>query len=455
MLRRIFLLAGIFIILCVFPAGMIGQELFTLEDCIEIAMNNNPQYRSAEHRLGIASSNVLGSYSGILPQFSMSYSSRESRYGPSTRQQDVPKGYLDPQGKFVITHYEQEEITVDSRVNINHGGTISLRQTLYDGGRWWNRIKQSKKDEKAAELNLESEKLNLVSLVKQRYFQLLKEKRQLEVFQQSLALAEENLRNSESRYEIGVAAQIDVYRSRVNRNEARIAILNQENQIELAKASLNEVMGRDIDMPIDVMEDSEDIPELDLSFEEVLAIAMVENPGVKASDVNYESSRYGLKLAKATLLPSISSNISYGRNNPTFERLYTPMDKNYSWNFSLSVSYSIFDGFTTKSNILNAERNLEIAEENKRSTRLNLSNLVRLYYLNLKNNLELIALYRDNLIEAEENVRLAEERYKVGAGTLLETIDAQENLTRARNNLVRAQYDAKTAKAQLEALMGS
>jgi outer membrane protein TolC len=68
---------------------------------------------------------------------------------------------------------------------------------------------------------------------------------------------------------------------------------------------------------------------------------------------------------------------------------------------------------------------------------------------------EIASVNRDNLLAAEEDLRLAEERYRVGSGTLLEINDARVAVTRAKQIVVGAKYDSQVARATLEALMGT
>jgi len=258
------------------------------------------------------------------------------------------------------------------------------------------------------------------------------------VLQESLQLAEEQLKQSEARYRVGSVAQIDVFRSRTNRNNAQSTLWGQQTAVEIARAQLNVVVGRDQYEPLDIVEYEPAVTPLTRSLDELTALARQSSPRLEGLRQTAEGSRYGVKIAKAGLLPQLSMNVSYARNNSIFDRVYGSLDKNYNWGYSASVSFNLFDSFNTKSSIQRAKANEAIAHENIIAMERNLARNVRQHYLNYQTTVRQVALLADNLIEARETLRLAEGRYREGAGTVLEIVDAQQILTRARVQLVQA-----------------
>ena len=450
------LLGGVFAI-----AGADAQGIVSLEDCIAIALQNNSLYKISQSRVGQAEAGVLNAYSQILPRLEGSAGGNENRIGPQTAETSNPVFRRDQDGQIVydefgapiIDKYVKRITLTDPRLSDSYRASVNANMLIYDGGGWWNRIKESGRTRDAREFDEKAQRISTVTDVKRFYYELLRNQNLLVVRDEDVRLAEEQLKSAQSRYEIGVAAQIDVYTSRVSYNESRINYFNQERQVEIAKANLNNILGRDPFEQIIISEDST-LTEIEFSMDEALEKALGGHPQIKSREEEIESAKYAYKAAKSGLLPTISASLSYSRFNPKFERVYSFIDRNYSWGYSVNMSIPFFDGLQTKSQISQAEHSRDIAEENLIDSKRQVTRDVREYYITHQSYVREVAMRNENLVEAEENLRLARERYNVGAGTLLEVIDAQVRLTNARTQRVSAVYDAKIAEAQLAGALG-
>lgn len=449
-------------IMCVLlPFSVQSQEVLSLDACIQIALKNNSQFRMAKSRVDVAGAQVLGAYAQMLPNFSANAGGSQQHQGPSVQDYNTAVYQYDnngrpvvgPDGKPVVLRYVKTKNRTDPQIREFFNAGASFSQVIYDGGQWWNRIKDQSRNKEARTYDMQTTRLATITSVKQYYFELLKNQHQLIVLEDAVRLAEEQLKSSKSRYEIGVAAQIDVFRSQVSVNDSKVNLLTQKNMLEVAKTNLNVAMGREIDVLVVIQEDSTITP-LPVSLENALKEAVQSNPRIKSATEDIASARYSYKTAKGGLLPTIRFNLGYSRSNPDMQQVYRYFDQNYSYQYSVSFSLPLFDGLRTKSNIQSAAYSMDIAEENLVDTQRKVSADAKQYYLTLTSNLEKVKMLEENLVAAEENLRLARERYNVGAGTLLETIDAQVQLTRARISLVSARYDSKIAQAQLEGALG-
>lgn len=460
-LRLYYNICYLLIICLMFPISGYAQNIFSLDDCIKLALENSSQYKIAQSREKMAESQVLSAYSNFLPQLHLSGGGSQQHLGALTREyntavykydeNNIP--VLDADGKPVVERYVKTLNETEPQVRNNFDVGFSYNQLLYDGGQWWNRIKTQNSYRGARTHDTEAARQNTIALVKQYYYELLKAQNQIIVLEEAVMLAKEQLKRSQSRYEIGYVAEIDVLRSQVNLNEQKIVLISQQKEVELAQSNLNAVMGRRIDEPIVILEDSS-IGVLDASLKDILKIAELNNPNIKAAQEEHQTAQYSYKVAKGALLPTIRANFNYSRFNPNVERIYRDINQNYQWSYRLSVSLPIFDGLRTKSNIDYEYSNIKIAEEYLVDAKREVFKYAKKYYMELVNNLDKIKMLKENLTVAEKNVQLAQERYNVGSGTLLETIDAQVSFTRSRIQLVRAIYDAKIARAQLEGVIG-
>ncbi|MFC1553590.1 TolC family protein [candidate division KSB1 bacterium] len=447
-MKRLFLLS-IFIIMI--PGITSAQDYFTLNDCINVALENNTQVKNAKLSIGTSKALKLASYSSILPNISFSASPSRSFRAATTYLGYTAVGINSGTGQVI---YGKREVTSPSNVTKNYSTNISLSQNVWDNGRWWNRIRQAESNLKATEMSFDASKLNTVALVKSRYFDLVKVLAQRQVREESVTLAEEQLRQSEIMYDIGTVAQVDVYRSKVNLDRSKINLINHDLMIENAKHNLNISMGRDPNDPVNINTNINLDVNYDLDLEALVNRGYSSNPEITRSDYLINSSALGLKIAKADRFPVLRYSASYSRSNSDLDRIYEDVTKNYNLFFNVSLSYTLFDGFQRRANIQQATNDVEINRENLNDTKRNLKSNIVSYYNQLMAFRQKIEINNEMIAAAEEDLRLANERYRVGSGTLIETIDAQVQLTSAKYTLLESQYDALIAEANLLAAIG-
>ncbi len=431
-------------------ARQAGSRL-TLEQCVSLALERNSQVLNSQRRLKIAQTNVVTTRAAIMPRLSTSVNSGVFEQGPRTTLFDVPVG-RDPETGTVI--YEQQEI-VQQAVQRNFNSlNFTLSQTIYDFGKTYSNLKQVRATKEATEYTYESTQQNIILQVYQGYYQLLQNIQLLEVAEEAVKQSEEQLKRTKSMYEIGAAALADVYRAQTTLGNDRITLLNQKTAVQNARYALNVILGREADAPLEIV-DVDDAQPAQYSLESVLEQAFANNPDLRRFKAEMAAASHGLKAAKATFLPSVAASVSYSRSNDDINKVYSGYDKNYSINYGISLSFNLFNGFADAANVERRSTEYRIAQESYNERRRQIRQEVLQALDNLKTAQEIAAINNENLISAQEDLRLAQERYRVGAGTLLDVITAQVNLTRARSTLVRAKYDIKIFEAQLKARMGA
>jgi TolC family type I secretion outer membrane protein len=353
------------------------------------------------------------------------------------------------------TAYARQDYTIDGfKVNSN-SARLSVNWTPFDFGQSWNRIRAANASEDAWEQNYTSSQQSTILQVQERYFEYLKAQRLLEVQQEAVKSNEEQLKRIESMYEIGSVAQGDVFKQRTVLGNSRITLIGQENAIANARALLNVAMGRDPHGELSVV-DFEDSAEKDTyNLDTVLKTAAEKNPSLKSLEQNMRSAELEAKAAKLNYLPSVTLSASYDRQNPEFNQVYSGFNQNYNLSYGVSLSFNLFNGFSDQAQVERQSLNYQIAKENLLDRQRNLRLEVEQAVLALEAATEITAINEENLKSAEEDLRLAQERYRVGAGTLLDIITAQVNVTNAKATLVNAKYDMMIARAQLKAAMGT
>ena len=415
--------------------------LYTLERCIQIALNNNPQIEIARKQVEVRQAAVLGSYTGIMPRLTANLMNANR-----TTSGDSP---------VIVNGVELQVAKGGTRTNF--GNNVSLNMNLYDGGANWNTIRRDRQLVDNGKLDQVDTENQVTVNVKTGYYSLLRAIRLKEVAEENVRLNEEQLRRTQSMYEIGSVARVEVLQVRANLGGAQINLRNQEKLVLQARAELANVMGIGSSEAFEITDPLENEP-LDttppMALPDALRLAELTNPAIQRDEGGIRSALLQTKMARGGLWPTVSGSVGYSRSGVRFQDVYGTYDKNWRLSFNLNLSMPILNGTATYAQISQAQTQQLIAEETLRQTRRATSLTIRRALLDLDTAREVIALSNDNIVAAEESLRLAEERYRVGSGTLLEVFTAQEALARAKSDLAGAQYDYLIAQATLDGALG-
>lgn len=452
-LKQHFSLIGLFLVLFLFAGLSLAQDstgVLTLNDCINIALEKNSSLRVSKYSNEAAAKDVLGSYSGILPSISASASKGIGVTGPFEDVREVTVGTDSVTGAAI----SRKLTIVSDRTSINSNSLgLQVNQPIFDGGIWWNRIRRANANKKSAEYGLLGKQNDVILEVEQAYFNLNKQIKLLEVYQIAVSRSQDQLDRTEKMYELGATAQLDVFQARVNLGNDRISMLQQQNTVDQAKKNLNLVMGQDPFTSLKISSEinlEKNLPEA----RELIQTAFENQPGIKQNEADIKSSSLSVSMAKGQYYPSLYGFANYRRSNETFDKVYSKFDQNYNVSYGVSLSLNIFNGFSDYVSIQKAKIAQKQSKENFEEYKRNLASEIEQYYANYKSYLDIIEINKQNLDAAKEEMRLAEERYQIGAGTALEVREAQVNLTRAEETLIAAQFNARIVLAQLDSGLG-
>ena len=432
-----------------FSNGFTQSEVLTLDNCIEIALTKNPNLLRTLNLDESAGEDVTASYSGILPTINLNAYSGRNQWGKQEYEDYVPVG-IDTLGNYI---YERRIRTSPADISNTNSFSVSVSQNIIDGGEWWQAIGYAKSQKRASEYTVESTINSTVLSVQNAFFNLLKQQKLYEVNQLAVTRSQDNLNKTEKMFELGAVAKVDVYRSRVNLGNDNIQMLLQKNAVLTAKQQLNLVMGRDPQTPVEIKPEFElesSFPDIDELFNQ----AREANPNLKKSEEDVYSSDLMVSRSWAVIWPSLGAGFSYNRSHEDIERVYKGWDRNWYMRWGVSLTWNLFNGFRDKVRIQQSKLALRNAQETYEETKRNLKSEIVQLVDNFNSYLEIIRINEDNLEAAQEEYRLAEERYRIGSGTALEVREAQVNLTRAEETLVAAQYNARMTQAQLEQALG-
>ena len=248
-------------------------------------------------------------------------------------------------------------------------------------------------------------------------------------------------------------AKSDLLKQKVFLGDMRVQRLNQQAAVKNSFNQLAAFMGLDIDSDFSVTDEGESTAPTE-DYNAFWQEVKTNSPSLITKRTQITGAVLRLKISRASYLPTFSASFSFDGSSDIFEELYTDVDRNWRQQLRLTVSYPLFTGFIRSSQTEKARVEHKIQQQQYDALQKNLKVQFDSVVEQLKNVQEIIPIYRESKVSAEEDLRLAQERYNLGAATILEVLDAQLSVARANGSLVRTTYDRRILRAQLDAMMG-
>jgi len=425
-----------FVLLILLTSSLLSESL-TIEDCIQLAIKNNPDIKISEKQTELSKVGVTGSYNTILPSAGIGYTGTASSQGPRIR-------YLD--GSPIDT-------TLGSKSS-QYGIGLQVSQNIYDGGQWWNTIKKAKNDLRGSQINQEYTYQYIINDVTAKFYAVLKAQELLKVYEKSLENSREQLKKTEEMYKIGQVAKKDLFKAQVREGNDRLNIIGQKTAYKNALANLNQAMGRNPADLFEVVENEYVKPQI-IEQETATKKALTNNKELLTLEADQTSAYLQYKIARGSWLPSMTGSYSYSRGGNNLDLIYSKLDEAWGSSLSLNLSWSIFNGLQRKTTIQRNLLNYKIYDDHIAKKKNEIRNQIKLLIENLSTYVEMIDIQELNIASAQEDLRLAQEMYRLNSATLLEVLDAQVTLTSARQQMIATKYDAKIAESQVAFLMGT
>jgi outer membrane protein len=228
--------------------------------------------------------------------------------------------------------------------------------------------------------------------------------------------------------------------------------LTAQNNLQLANATLTRLVAspRPVTATVsDTLDAQVVIPDL-AELEPLVS----KSPTIEQADAQLESAHASLRSAKTSFLPTVSMN--FNRSGSGLDPKFGIGDERYAYNqnLSFSMNFPLFNNLTREVNVARAIVAEDVAEVALRDARYLARQTLVQSLGQMRIAQEQIAIQTTSVAAATEDVRVQQRRYELGATTLLDLLTSQTQLDAARTALIRARYDYRVAKAQLEALIG-
>jgi TolC family type I secretion outer membrane protein len=393
---------------------------WTVDHVADIAVRNHPLVRQSEAETAAAAARKGQAKSPWYPSVTLStgYSRTRSFSAQSEQSTTTPNEFL--------------------------RGDLSV--LLTDFGRTGASVNRSDALLSAARENAVTVREDVAYAAKVAYFNVLRAGRSLEVKRETLRQRESLLKQAQAYFEAGIRAKIDVARAEANLYGARAQMSQAENDVRVARITLLNRMG--VEGPADfVLSDSLADEKNPGTLPEWIAEAERNRPELKSLRERERAAAQAVRFARGGYLPSLAGAAGYG-----YAADEAPLDQNYTIGVTLSVP--LFSGFLTREQVKEAEASLSSVRFELTDARRRVLLQVEQAAYGVSEASERIGARKKEREASDENLRLATARYEVGAGDIIEMIDAQVQMTQADTATIDAQYDYSVSVATLLRAVG-
>lgn len=425
------------------PAPSTSAGGLSLDDALASAVANNPDYRQWLNNENPASLAVKSAYASFLPGASVSAGINYTGSGTSN---------------FGGTNVIKTSASRGSNYSIDLDWALNARVLATPG--------QSRANLRATQEQIESAKVQLRSAVLVAYLNVLQTNAQIDVVNQQVDRNKVFLDLAKARYQVGQATMLDTRQAEVTLGQSQVDLLVAKQLNADARLELYRLMGVAPPATFDQVQLTDSFPVAPpaYSLDSLLATAAVINPNLRAAEAFSDASKFNLTAVKGEYFPSIRASAGWAGYTQEYTDTSAAGGGNtgdYPWGtvsqpFSVfaGISLPIFDGLNRETRVSAAKAQRDDALETVRAQSLLVSTQVTSRYLAVGTTYQGIAVAEANRIAASDQLRLAQDRYRLGQGTALELSDSEGAVQRAEGTYVDAVYGFHKAVAALEEAVG-
>ena len=407
----------------------------TLDRALEIALSDNPTIKVAEEEIALKKVTHKETWQNLLPQASID----------GTWNHTISAAQMNLGGQSFKMGMDNSN-TVSGVLNIS---LPIFAPSVYKA------MSMTKTDIELAVEKSRASKLDLVNQVTKGYYQLMLTQDSYDVLQKSYKLAEDNYNIVNAKYQQGAVSEFDKISAEVQMRSIKPNVISAGNAVTLSKLQLKVLMGVTADVDIEIADNLGNY-ETELFANELNqpAANLNNNTTMKQLDLNMKLLEKNVKSLKTNFMPTLSMSFSY-----QYQSLYNPNINffDYNWSNSSSLMFNISIPLYKASNftkVKSARIQMRQLDWNRIDTERQLNMQIVSCRNNMSASTEQVVSNKENVMQAKKAVVIAEKRYDVGKGTVLELNSSQVSLTQAQLTYNQSIYDYLVAKADLDQVLG-
>ena len=433
------------------PAQGEPGEPFSLQQCIDYALQNSTLIQNADLERQISQSQVGQTRAQGLPQVNIQADLTDNY---AIQQAFVPRSaFPDPANPGDTTGFT----TLEFGAKYTGTATLSAQQLIFDGS-YFVGLQAAKTFKQLAEKDYQQSKIDVVENVTKAYYSVLVNQERLSLTRKNFQRLDSLYKDTRALYEEGFAEKIDVDRIKVNLNNLQTELGNVERLVALSFELLKFQMNMPLNANLLLTETIEDV-QLDQVPQVPTELNYMRRPDFAKWQVNYDLALLDKRNNQSQYLPQLNAFFRYGYNIGTDQiGDYFRFGNNSQWlnfgSWGLQLNVPVFDGLLKRYRVQQNKLQAQQLQNQISFMRQTVQLEVKQSQTTLQNSVASLKVQRENLQLAEEVFRVTKIKYEEGVGSNLEVLDAETALKQASTNYYSALFDALIAKVDLEKALG-
>ena len=407
------------------------NRLWTLQQCLDYAMQHNITLQRARLQLQSAKEDVSQSKAALLPSLNASTSHN--------------LGYRPWQDSGITTVTNGTVNTKVDKTSYNGSYGLNASWTVWNGNRNRNQVKLNQLTEEQAELETQVTANSIQEQIAQLYVQILYLTEAVKVNEESLKTSQKNEERGKEMVEVGKMSKADLAQLTAQRSTDEYNIVSAQTQVKNYKLQLKQLLeitdGSEFDIVIPATTDEQALAEVP-SLMSVYEQALATRPEIQSAEMAIKSSDVSLDIAKAGRMPTVSLSASAGTSTNSLANngWGNQMKFNFNSGAGVNVSVPLFDQRQTKTNVAKAriqrENNLLALQDKQKQLYQTIEN----YWLDATTNQQRFRAAQATVDSEQLSYSLLQEKFNVGLTNIVELMTGKDRLLQAEQNRLQSKY---------------
>lgn len=430
-------------LVCLFSASLWAQDSLSLRDAVRLSLRENKAIAATAAGSRASESRISQARGGKLPKVN---------YSESFTRSDNPVfvfSSLLTQHQFGAENFSIGPLNRPDFLN-NFQSEVTVEQVLYDAHQTRDAVKSAELGQKMSGEEGRRVQMEVISGTALAYYGAVLAAANLKAAEQAVRSAEADLKRAQAVLAAGMSTDVDVLSIRVHLAAVTEQRINRAADLEVERAALNDALGLPLDTPHSLTTPLVALDLPDLAVDQLERSASNSRPEARETHLAADLVRTQLDKARGAMLPQVSFRGAFEADRQRF------IDRGgANWLAAVSLRWNLFNGSADKARIAETSHLVKRAEADVQRMDSGIRLQVRRAYAVLKAAQQRIEVARAAIAEAEESLRITQNRYEAGMGNVTDLLRTETAVLESRTRYLAAIHDQRTAATMLEFAAGS
>ncbi len=440
MQSRLFLMRTSLLYLLTVPLW--AQDPLSLREAVRLSLRENKAIAGATAGLRASETRIAQARGGMLPKVN---------YSESFTRSDNPVfvfSSLLTEHQFGVENFAIGALNRPDFLN-NFQSQITVDQPLYDAGQTRNAVKSAGLAQKMSGEEQRRVRMEVISGTTRAYYGAVLAAEMLKAAEQAVRSAEADLERADAVRAAGMSTDVDVLSIRVHLAAVREQRIDRAADVDVAKASLNDALGLPLDTPHTLSTALEALELPDLALDGLERSAATSRPEARETNLATRLAQAQADGARGAMLPQVGFRAAFEADSQRF------VDRGgANWLAAISLRWNLFNGLADKARIAETAQFVERAKSDERLADSAIRLQVRRAYAGLKAAQQRIEVAKAAVAEAEESLRITQNRYEAGMNNVTDLLRTETAVLESRTRYLGAIHDSRIAATMLELAAG-